>query len=112
MLTALDQLARVEARVEATAGFDAGFDALRVEYHGRRAEFFWACCRLLTVRQALTRAQVPSATHLSKYQYVVPRGGKSPGTSRQTHSFLSTYKMALTISTSCHLLCRLTSSSG
>ncbi|WP_262905651.1 hypothetical protein [Hymenobacter siberiensis] len=109
--TPLDQLARVEAH-GGSGGRGRIFDALRVEYHGRGAGFFWACSRLLTVKQALTRAQVPSASHLSKYQYAVLQGGKSPGTSRQTHPFLSTYKMALTISTSGHLLRRLTTSSG
>ena len=37
---------------------------------------------------------------LSKVLITVPQGGKSPGTFRQTHPFLSTYNMALTISAS------------
>ena len=80
MLT-IDQLAGVKA-YGGPGRRRRVFDALRVQDHGCGAGFFWACSRLLTVRQALTRAQVPSVSHLAKYQYAVPQGGKSPGTSR------------------------------
>lgn len=111
-LTPFDQLARVEAH-RGPGGRGRVFHALRIQDYGCGAGFFWPVLGSPpSGRQALTRAQVPSVSHLSKYQYAVPQGGKSLGTSRQTQPFLSTYKMALTISTSGHLLRRFTTNRG
>ncbi len=110
-LAAFDELARVEAH-RGPGGRSRIFHALRVEDDGRGAGFFSARSRPLTFRQVLTRCHVPSASHLAKYQYTVPQGGKSPGKSRHTHPFLSTYKMAFTTSTSGHLPRRRTTKSG
>ena len=110
-LAALDELARVEAH-RGPGGRGRVLPALRVENDGRGPDFFSARSRLLTFRQALASCHVPSASHLAKYLYTVPQGGKFPGKSGYTHPFLSTSKMAFTTSTSGHLPRRRTSSSG
>ena len=108
---ALDELASVEAH-RGPGGRGRVLHALRVENNGRGPGFFSARSRLLTFRQVQARCHVPSAFHLAKYQYTVPQGGKSPGKSRHTHPFLSTYKMAFTTSASGHLPRRRTTNNG
>ena len=90
-LATFDGLARIEAHC-GPGGRGRVFRALRIEDDGRGPRFFSARSRLLTFRHVPTRCHVPSASHLAKYQYTVPQGVKSPGKSRHTHPFLSTYK--------------------
>ena len=110
-LAALDQLARAEAH-RAAGGRGRVLHALRVGDHGRGPGFFWGrfpAAHLQARTDPLPRA---GGFPLAKYQYTVPQGGKSPGKSRHTHPFLSTYKMAFTTSASGHLACRRTTKNG
>lgn len=108
-LAALHELAHVEAH-RGPGGREHVFHALRVEDDAVGQAFFGP---LPAAHVRAGAGPLPRAIGIPLGKVLtVPKGGKSPGKYCHMHSFLSTYKMAFTTSTSGHLPRRRTASSG